>query len=517
MSEHVRPSSVKPKDSRSSVSSQELTEEIDHALPEKRVKSDNDWNYIEQFVREELSPSPCSFPTRPLPPQITECHYSVIRMSSGNKEDLERSVSESSLILTTKKEVLKTWEFVDGLLTESLRSDEDSENSASSKKFKEEMNSTLQEELENENWTDRDNMEDLLRKKQLLPPPLLLTPYTSPAWLAPPQSHTNTVLTQGGVQEHMFMPPPPTFTHHAPLRAHPPVIRAPPGVTSYTNAAFSRGAQHHHMFRPPPPTFTHHAPPALLVLPAVQQMTIQPPAQPAGGDDSQGPILHDVPIHHLPENVTLQPVGVLNGEILYKAVQTPLNVNTSKRVRVKPDDGRPYVKKPPNAFMIFQKELRPQVVSELNTNRSDMVNKVMGEKWNSLPVEVKAKYFEKARLEQKLHQQQHPGWSPNDNHGKRKWAKIKTSSSSSSSSSSNSSCSNSSNTAYTPRPVPFLHLIPDSASQSAQFHREPNSSESPTPARAQLQREPNSSESPTPARAQLQREPNSSKGPKKTD
>ncbi|XP_027881059.1 lymphoid enhancer-binding factor 1-like [Xiphophorus couchianus] len=450
MSEHVRPSSVKPKDSRSSVSSQELTEECDH-----------DRNYIEKFVREELSPSPCLLP---LPPQIIESHDSEIWMSSGNKEDSESSVSDSStLTLATKKKAPKTWEFVDGLLRENLRSDKDSENSVSSKQYKEEINSTRQEEFENKNWTNGDNMEDLLRKKQLLPPPPLLTPYTSSAWLAPPESHTNTVLTQGGVQEHMFRLPPPTFTHRAPLHAHPPVIRAPPGVTVNTNTPFSLGAQHDHMFRPPPPTFTHHAPPSPLVLPDLQQMIIRPPALPAGGADSQKLNLHSLSGCYLPENVLLQPAGVLNGEILYKAIQTPLNVNVSKRVRDKQDVGRPYVKKPPNAFILFLKEIRPKVVSELNISRSAMVNRFVGEMWNCLPVEVKAKYFEKARLEQKLHQQQHPGWSASDNYGKkRKGVKNKTSESSSSSS-----------TAYTPRPVPFLHLIPDSASESAQHHRGP--------------------------------------------
>ncbi|XP_016525300.1 transcription factor 7-like 1-A isoform X1 [Poecilia formosa] len=449
MSEHFRPSSVKPRDSRSSVSSQELTEEFNHTLPEKRVKFDNDWNYIEKFVEEELSPSPCLFPTLPLPPQVTESHDSEIWMSSGNKEDPENSVYDSiTLTPATKKEVLKTWEFVDGLLRESLRSDRDSENSVSSKKFNEEISSTLQEEFENKNWNNGDNMEDLLRKKQLLPlpPPPLLTPYTSPAWLAPPQSHTNTVLTQGGVQEHMFRLPPPTFTHHAPLHVHPPFIRAPLGVTSNTNAPFSLRAQHDLMFRPPPPTFSHHAPPSPLVLPAIQQMIIQPPALPAGGTDSQELNLHSLSIRCRPPDggICCLPIGVLNEETLYNAVHAPLNVNTSnmfthssllsannrhnRRVRDQRDDGRPYVKKPPNAFMLFLKELRPKVVSELNISRSTMVNRVVAEMWKSLPVEVKARYSEKARLEQRLHQQQHPGWSTGDNYGKkRKRVKNKTS------------------------------------------------------------------------------------------
>uniref|UniRef100_A0A096LU85 HMG box domain-containing protein n=1 Tax=Poecilia formosa TaxID=48698 RepID=A0A096LU85_POEFO len=170
-------------------------------------------------------------------------------------------------------------------------------------------------------------------------------------------------------------------------------IRAPLGVTSNTNAPFSLRAQHDLMFRPPPPTFSHHAPPSPLVLPAIQQN------------------LHSLSIRCRPPDggICCLPIGVL-------------------RVRDQRDDGRPYVKKPPNAFMLFLKELRPKVVSELNISRSTMVNRVVAEMWKSLPVEVKARYSEKARLEQRLHQQQHPGWSTGDNYGKkRKRVKNKTS------------------------------------------------------------------------------------------
>ncbi|XP_054908581.1 transcription factor 7-like 1-A [Poeciliopsis prolifica] len=425
-------------------STRDLIQESDHILTEKRVKLDNPANVDrdvveEEFLKEELSPStpllpkPFLSPLIPAPPQMGQSNE-----GPGNKEDSESSVSvgahkgDSDEIPATKKEVLVTldWDSVDGLFRESSRKDEDSETCVSIKKYLEEFNATLKEEFENKVWTYGDHIEDLPRKEILLPPPppsRLLHPLPPNVSSALPEFSVDSAVPVG--------PPIPTFLPPAPaVPPLPSIEEIMEEVDQILAKNFSnvfptdRNVKEEFLpgnllLLPPPP-----CPPVWLGPPQLHTDTL---------------ILHSLPIIHVPEDFKLQPVGVLNGEILYHAVQTPLNVNTSKRVRVKPDDGRPYVKKPPNAFMIFLKELRPQVVSELNTNRSDMVNKVVGEKWNSLPVEVKAKYFEKARLEQKLHQQQHPGWSTNDNYGKKKWAKNKMSSSSSNSSS--SSCSSNSN------------------------------------------------------------------------
>ena len=44
------------------------------------------------------------------------------------------------------------------------------------------------------------------------------------------------------------------------------------------------------------------------------------------------------------------------------------------------DDDRPYIKKPPNAFMLFLKEQRPCLMSELNTKDNAAVNKILGQR-----------------------------------------------------------------------------------------------------------------------------------------
>ncbi|XP_023808914.2 transcription factor 7-like 1-A isoform X1 [Oryzias latipes] len=79
-----------------------------------------------------------------------------------------------------------------------------------------------------------------------------------------------------------------------------------------------------------------------------------------------------------------------------------------------------YVKKPPNAFMLYLKEQRAKVKAELNITNSSALNKVLGDRWTSLSPDNKEKYFQEAHQERKLFQQRHPGWSSAQNYGKRK-------------------------------------------------------------------------------------------------
>uniref|UniRef100_A0A3P9Q598 Transcription factor 7-like 1-B n=2 Tax=Poecilia reticulata TaxID=8081 RepID=A0A3P9Q598_POERE len=436
MSEHVR----------SWASSQELIEEFDHTPTENRRKLDSlanvDGDFVVEFLKEELCPStpllpkPSLSPVIPAPPQMGQSNEGPGSWTgAGNKEDSESSVSdsthkgESDGILATKKKVLVTldWDSVNDLLRETSSKDEDSEGFDSIKTFLEEFNVTLQEEFENKVWTYRDNMEDLLRKEVLLPPPpslLLHHPALPPnvSSALPEFSVDATILVRYNKdQDNVFGPPPLTFLPPALSAPSPPSFQemmedvdcilaenfcnvVP--IDWNVNEEFLSGNVL--LLLPPPP------PSPLIFLDSPQFHT-----------DTL--ILHSLPIVHVPEDFKLESIGVLNGETLYDVVPPPLNVgrrksnfSTPSRVKKERDEGRPYVKKPPNAFMLFLKEVRPKVMSELNTNRSAMVNTVVGEMWKSLPAEVKAKYFEKARLEQKLHEQQHPGWSTNNNYGKKK-------------------------------------------------------------------------------------------------
>jgi hypothetical protein len=81
---------------------------------------------------------------------------------------------------------------------------------------------------------------------------------------------------------------------------------------------------------------------------------------------------------------------------------------------------KPHVKKPLNAFMLFMKEQRAQVVSECTLRESAAINQILGRKWHELERPDQAKYYEMARQERLKHMQQHPGWSARDNYGLKK-------------------------------------------------------------------------------------------------
>ena len=81
---------------------------------------------------------------------------------------------------------------------------------------------------------------------------------------------------------------------------------------------------------------------------------------------------------------------------------------------------KPHVKKPLNAFMLFMKEQRAQVVSECTLRESAAINQILGRKWHELERADQAKYYEMARQERLKHMQQHPGWSARDNYGLKK-------------------------------------------------------------------------------------------------
>lgn len=81
---------------------------------------------------------------------------------------------------------------------------------------------------------------------------------------------------------------------------------------------------------------------------------------------------------------------------------------------------KPHIKKPLNAFMLFMKEQRAQVVSECTLRESAAINQILGRKWHELERAEQSKYYEMARQERLKHMQLYPGWSARDNYGLKK-------------------------------------------------------------------------------------------------
>ncbi|KAA3673910.1 uncharacterized protein DEA37_0010194 [Paragonimus westermani] len=79
-------------------------------------------------------------------------------------------------------------------------------------------------------------------------------------------------------------------------------------------------------------------------------------------------------------------------------------------------DKHVHIKKPLNAFMLFMKEKRTQVMTECTLKESAAINQILGRKWHALTREEQAKYYEMARIEKEAHQRMFPGWSARDNY-----------------------------------------------------------------------------------------------------
>ncbi|XP_071334113.1 transcription factor 7-like 2 isoform X4 [Trachinotus anak] len=114
----------------------------------------------------------------------------------------------------------------------------------------------------------------------------------------------------------------------------------------------------------------------------------------------------------------------MNGEVVYSlplvsAAPPPNTSSSQKRKREsQEDDGRPYIKKPPSAFVTMTSSLitdgtwdeqRPKVTAELNDNNSATANTVLGQR-SACSVAV----------ERRLHAQRHLDWSCSQNYGKKR-------------------------------------------------------------------------------------------------
>ncbi|XP_028314459.1 uncharacterized protein LOC114470439 isoform X1 [Gouania willdenowi] len=76
-----------------------------------------------------------------------------------------------------------------------------------------------------------------------------------------------------------------------------------------------------------------------------------------------------------------------------------------------------YVKKPPNAFMLFLKSERKTVQEELGIKNSAAVNRVLSERWKSLAEDKRQIFQAEAQVEAHIHVLNNPGWSNKVNYG----------------------------------------------------------------------------------------------------
>ncbi|CAL8102265.1 unnamed protein product [Calicophoron daubneyi] len=139
-----------------------------------------------------------------------------------------------------------------------------------------------------------------------------------------------------------------------------------------------------------------------------------PPAGSVSCDHSDrltGSTADSTPVNHLVEarssSSSLHGISIQSFSTAVSPSSQPEQINSEKYA---------HVKKPLNAFMLFMKEKRAQVMAECTLKESAAINQILGRKWHALSREEQAKYYSLARIEKELHQQLYPGWSARDNY-----------------------------------------------------------------------------------------------------
>ncbi|CAH8871161.1 unnamed protein product [Trichobilharzia szidati] len=133
--------------------------------------------------------------------------------------------------------------------------------------------------------------------------------------------------------------------------------------------------------------------------------------------------LHDNIFTHPNDTFTMQKFMKSSGDYLNTNVSKQ-KVNVEEKVKLT-DKSEPHkrsikynghIKKPLNAFMLFMKEMRAQVIAECTLKESAAINQILGRKWHALTREAQAKYYKLAKQEKEIHQRLYPGWSARDNY-----------------------------------------------------------------------------------------------------
>uniref|UniRef100_A0AAV2K2Q9 HMG box domain-containing protein n=1 Tax=Knipowitschia caucasica TaxID=637954 RepID=A0AAV2K2Q9_KNICA len=127
------------------------------------------------------------------------------------------------------------------------------------------------------------------------------------------------------------------------------------------------------------------------------------------------PVPSTGPTRHCPAMIHGPAMFQAKQPVFYTSQATAGNVPSRKRKRDADDAGRPYIKKPLNAFMIYRAEQRGAIMQELGITNSAEVNTILGERWGELSEAEQAPYYEKARVLKREHQAKYPDWSPKDN------------------------------------------------------------------------------------------------------
>nr|XP_046272625.1 lymphoid enhancer-binding factor 1 isoform X2 [Scatophagus argus] len=127
---------------------------------------------------------------------------------------------------------------------------------------------------------------------------------------------------------------------------------------------------------------------------------------------------HMVPGPPGPHATGIPHPAIVNPQVKHEPLHETdiMHMKPQHEQRKEQEPKRPHIKKPLNAFMLYMKEMRANVVAECTLKESAAINQILGRRWHALSREEQAKYYELARKERQLHMQLYPGWSARDNY-----------------------------------------------------------------------------------------------------
>ncbi|XP_061615045.1 uncharacterized protein LOC133470567 isoform X2 [Phyllopteryx taeniolatus] len=151
------------------------------------------------------------------------------------------------------------------------------------------------------------------------------------------------------------------------------------------------------------------------------QQQIRPPVHlNSFHNHSQQQLSHQWPVQNVlgphPQQMMRAPSGMMMTPGAPQMVPVGF-INTRKTEHVRE---RPYIKKPPNAFMLFANKYREVVTMQLEKRDSASVHVALGKMWKLLPQADRDKYYEEADAQKRRHAQLYPRWSTCENYGKRR-------------------------------------------------------------------------------------------------
>ncbi|XP_037107401.1 lymphoid enhancer-binding factor 1 isoform X2 [Syngnathus acus] len=214
-------------------------------------------------------------------------------------------------------------------------------------------------------------------------------------------------------------PPMPRTSNKVPVVQPSHAVHPLTPLITYSDEHFAPGSHsgHHPQDNKPQGMSRHHAGPDISNFYSLSPGGVGQLTPPLGWFSH-----HMVPGPPGPHATGIPHPAIVNPQVKHEPLHETdiMHMKPQHEQRKEQEPKRPHIKKPLNAFMLYMKEMRANVVAECTLKESAAINQILGRRWHALSREEQAKYYELARKERQLHMQLYPGWSARDNYKKKR-------------------------------------------------------------------------------------------------